>query len=487
MEFSNIGLMDYDSCIGEISGKIYSGCYDGEINNIGDNIIVKIKCAIYHPSLSKKQIIFLVDESGSMCETMPSVKASLFAARNAIIRLIDNTAPQSDYDNIFTNECNVSLITFSDTAKCRWESIAALKSQKLQEKSESISFTESVNNLISKSSTNMGDALLMAFNKTLIDHATWIIVLTDGVSNKGSYQTVEAFKNLMKKLPQNTKIIPLGYTSSFDPEILSELGTMTYLGNEESIAETLGSIMGEIATSFGMNAKIKLPKLQCQQIDPDSLIIVPDTIGVSCDIIGSNYVGCLFNERKYIYGYLPWGNTTNPSIKKYHNSKGYIKYYDINSQRKISIPFIIENGSSSIPDDVYESYFESSKAKLILNIYKNMQNRTFDKKYINSVKSKLEDWKHPLAIPHKEEILRIINIKSFSKENYCSALGVSSSTQNQTNYTNTGRYTTNTQRLASSSACEDFRIYNTPLTSSITNVSTNNIKINTSYMNELHV
>jgi len=457
-----------------ISAKTYSGCYGGETVNVGDSIIVKIKCPTYPVSMSRKQIIFVVDESGSMENTIIAVKASLFAARNSLLRLMDKNLAVLDEnvkDQIFTEKCNVSLITFSDEAYCKWESIAACVAMK---KSTSLdSFSTAVNNIQASYSTNMGAALNMAFAKKIPEYATWIILLTDGIANKGPCQTVRAFEQLVRNIPNHTKIIPLGYTTQFDPDTLSALGNMTYLDSEESIAEIFGSIMAEIATCYGTDAKILLPELVPQSVNPNEIIVVPDTMEVkkSRDIIGNRNVGCLYNEREYMYGHLPWGNTLDLSIYQYHGLKGNISYYDIERKTTVEIPFIIENGGMNIPDDIFEGYFESSKARIILNIYHIKKKRgAFNESYINGIKKKLDDWKHPTAISHKEEILRILNEKNNDKDSYISAVGIATNAQNQSNYTRVGRHVTTTQRITSSEAAEDYATYSTsiPISSSIT-------------------
>ena len=257
----------------DISGRTYSGCYGGNIVNDADLIVVRISCPSYGESLKRKQIIFVCDESGSMVNTISSVRASLFAARDVLLRLIGNDISGmtvDEKDAIFTRECNASIITFSDEAYCKWESNAAEHAQGLDP--SSLTFTAAVHSIASDLSTNMGDALLMALSKVIPGYATWIILLTDGISNKGPYQSISGYKDFMKRVPDNVKIVPLGYTTSFDPNILSILGQMVYLDTEESIAATFGGIIGEIVTCYGINAKITLPELDKEMLGPDELI-----------------------------------------------------------------------------------------------------------------------------------------------------------------------------------------------------------------------
>ncbi|CAH6420396.1 Hypothetical protein HVR_LOCUS1181 [uncultured virus] len=472
-----------------IDAKMYSGCYGGETGNVGDIIVTTINCPLKPMSLNNKQIIFVVDESGSMSGTIPAVRASLFAARNALLRLGGydiSTIDEPNRDILFSKSCNSSIITFSDNANCKWESEIVFQhssepsisfiepsisftepsisfieqSSTLSSKRTFGSFTEAVNNICADSSTNMGDALKMAFQKHNPLCATWIILLTDGMSNKGPCQTKASFEALMNEIPSRTKIIPLGYTAAFDPEVLSTLGNMTYIETEETIAEVLGGIVAEIVTCYGFDAKITLPSLPNAIINPEDNIMVPDVIAEKPrDIIGSGKVGCLFNERKFTYGHLPWGNFQSSEFSQYIGSKGNISYFDLDSMSIVNIPFTVSDGGSTIPDNIREDYFASSKGRILLGIYQAGKLGKFTPSYVNAIKAKLEDWKHPTAATHKEEILRILNNTDGGREEQCNILSNAVCHQNQTNYTTSGRHATNTQRATCGTSATDANVY----------------------------
>lgn len=442
-----------------ITARTYSGCYGGEQSNIGDLLIVKVQCPSLPLSLSMKQIIFVVDESGSMKPTMPAVRASLFAARNGLLNLIGkNVADEAERDRIFTEESNVCIITFSSDARCIWESNVATR---LRNVSPSVlTFSEAVTTIHDDSSTNLGEALELAIQKKLPNHATWIIVLTDGLPNRGTRQTPESFKNFMKEMPSQTKVIPLGYTTEFDPEILSILGTMNYVENEESIAEILGGIMGEIATCYGMHATIELPSFS-QEVNLDELIVAPKESEVPHTVIGSNLMGCVYNDRKFTYGYLPWGNTQRPDFSRYQGLHGSVSYHDIVRNVRVQLPFTIGAGGQ-IPDEVKGAYFESAKARIILGIYNRKRARTLTREQIDSIRAKLQDWKHPLAIAHKEEILRLLQLPPSDRHEMMGMLGNATMGQTQTSYHMRGPHSTVTQRLTARGATNDFRTSQQP-------------------------
>jgi len=440
--------------IDPISSHAYSGCYGGETVNNADIIVTKISCPINNITLNGKQIIFVVDESGSMFSTIPSVKSSLFAARNSLLRLTGHNIKdltENERDILFSDTCNCCLITFSDSAKLRWTSNLS------SETHHGDTFSKAVNDIEADTCTNMGDALKLAFKLKQSDYATWIILLTDGVSNKGPCQTLDSYKNLLKDVPFNTKIIPLGYTTNFDPDVLSVLGNMTYIETEEHIAEIFGGIIGEIVTCYGMNAKINLPHLSSSNIEtsnrndillPDDIIVVDDDINNQPrNVIGTTDVGCLFSERVFMHGWLPWGNTHRPSFSQYVNLKGSLQYYDIATKNEITLPFVISQGPNIVPDEVYDNYFASSKGRILLDIYRMRKHGKYTSHYINAIKTKLEDWNHPTACPHKEEILRILSSSGGLIES-CQIVTRALSTRVQSNYTSNGRYSTNTQRGA---------------------------------------
>lgn len=429
-----------------ISSNLYSGCY-GDSN--GNFIVTTIECANkVKPNLINKQIIFVVDESGSMENTMDSVKVSLIAARHSLLSLLDKNDGEQDKE--FSDICNVCLITFSEEAKCRWESNLARKLQGLEPLP--YTFTETVNNLDSQTCTNMGAALHLAFEKKMKDCITWIILLTDGVSNKGRYQTVDSFKKLMNEIPDKTKIIPLGYTTAFDPETLSCLGNMTYLDCKETIPVTFGSIIGEILTCYGIDGFISIPIIS-EVVDSDDIIIVPDEIIQPKTIIGDNFIDTIYNERKFVYGYL----LSSSSSCNYNGIKCKFRYYNIDS-KKDEIQYFNVTHCDKIPDEVYQDYYETMKSKIILNIYKLRKNNLLTREEVDRIKRKIEKWNHISSIPHKEEILRILSTKNIESGNYYISIGNAVNSQHQSTYTSNSKYMTNIQRISSNNTRISYNI-----------------------------
>ena len=121
-------------------------------------------------------------------------------------------------------------------------------------------------------------------------------------------------------------------------------------------------ITGEIVTCYGLDAKIKLPVPQQKLIDPDETIRAPETVPERArNIIGSSDVGCLFNERKFVYGFLPWGNVQRSELGQYVGLQGSLSYYDFGNKVKVDVPFtILDQRGSPIHDEICENYFISS-------------------------------------------------------------------------------------------------------------------------------
>ena len=427
-----------------ITATVYSQG-DSSLEKLKNSLVVKVHCEPVPPTMENKQVLFVVDVSGSMDDTMPSLKASLFAARNSLLSLlnipVDNLS-QEERDKIFTKTCNSSIITFSNKAKCIWESEKALGSP------ETTTFSEAVNKLKTEFSTNMGDGLRIAFQKANNTNATWIILLTDGCSNKGDYQTVSAFEQLVKKIPQNTKIVPLGYSTEFDHAVLSVLGTMSYLDSQESIAESFGIITGEIVSCYGINAKIILPKIQQETLGLDDLI--PTTNKVSTNFIGSSSMGCVFSDRKYTYGYLPYGYDSTESIDSYLDKEGYLEWYDFTTGETVRKNFTIQK-SEKFDDEILESYFDCLKAKTIMEVYQAKRNG--DETGIRQIVREVEQWSHPMSIKHKQEVIRLCSQNDRSVN--LSLLSQAGSSILQTSY-RLGRFATPSQIFASDRSINDF-------------------------------
>jgi hypothetical protein len=363
----------------------YVGRYGGISTEKADLVAVTIECPTRQASLTRKQIIFAVDVSGSMEEELPAVVASLLAARNALLVAIGLSLEglsEEDIDAAFVQHCRCTVIVFSGSASCIWDSLAP-----------TISFGAAVRGMTLDSRTNLSEGLILAFRKTDPQCATWIVVLTDGIPNCGAHRRAESFKVLVQTAPPHTKIVPLGYGNEFDPSVLSALGVMTYVESREFIGHIMGGIMGEIATCYGLDGNIVLDG---DTMCIDSETIVPAT--VTRDIIGSPHMGVLYSERSFMYAVLDHPRRT-----------GSFTYFDLNTWSTVTSNFVVTDGSTP-PPTLRSHYFMAAKGRLLHDIYRKRNHKTMNAAFVQQVNQKLEDWTDPLAAEDKEEILRALDI-----------------------------------------------------------------------------
>ena len=285
-----------------ITTRSFSGKY-GVDSDIGDIIHAHIDIVPGDIYSMNKEIIFLVDISGSMQRSMKKVKSSLLAFRDSIVGkspMEMETLEPEERDQLFRNTVRTRIITFSNDANEAWSS-----------SDSEATFESVILSLRSEAMTNMGDALKMAFQKTESNIFTWIIAFTDGESNQGPCRTADSFQKLAAKKPLNSKIVSLGYGNRFDPEVLNVVGTFVYVENSEMIPVVLGNLAEEIMTSITFNCVIDIPGSSLPVELTEDTIIVPEGEDNSISgkiIVGDRVVGPLCYGKSYDYVYLPHGN-----------------------------------------------------------------------------------------------------------------------------------------------------------------------------------
>lgn len=409
----------------------YSGCFGGTKTGRGDFLCTTIKCARQAPSITDKQIIFVVDESGSMAPSLDALKTSLLAMCDA---MLDNfpevtTKPQ-DKDEVM-NSLNMALIGFSNYAHILWMSDECRSAS--DRKAEHTTFGKAVQALKAAGSTNLGHALKCAFDLKRPGSVTWIVVLTDGIPNVGEYQTPDSFKHFMSTIPEHTKVISLGYGTQWNPDILNILGSMTYVENEERIAGIFGSIAGEIVTCYGFGANIVIP--------------AHPTL-TQHDLFGSTNIGCVYNDRKFMLGRL----IANSAAQAFVGAPIYIEYYDIVSKQIVTLRHTVTSGGTDIPDDVREAYFAASKARMITAFFG--AHPDFVESNRKVIATKIADWDHPAAAEHKADLERLIQTRqgqNMNQHQRLSYVAAARATATQSDYVS-AKYATPTQRQTSQNA-----------------------------------
>ncbi len=402
-----------------VTAKSFTGKY-GDEGDEGDIIHVQIEMNNDDIFFTGKEVIFLIDISGSMESSMKKVKSSLLAIRDSIVgksSLEMMKLEPDERDNLFRNTINVRLITFSNDATEVWS------------RESDSTFENAVINLHTEAMTNMSDGLKMAFEKVHPDLFTWIIVMTDGESNMGPCRTANSFQKFVTRTkPLNSKIVTLGYGNKFDPEVLDVVGNFVYLENAEMIPVVLGNLAEEIMTSIGFNCTIDTPTIttinnpntnnpnptELTELTDDTIIDAGDNnqIYQGKILVGNRVVGSLCNNRIYNYIYRPHGHKcNNDMIRKYN--KVTICYTNIRNGDRIEKEYDIYHTDEVPSDKIRDLYFNSKKKHLMYRIYKVINtygdNKKYIKKELEMIKKAIESWEDDsIADPHADEIYKLI-------------------------------------------------------------------------------
>ncbi len=387
----------------KVTANSFSGKY-GSDKDIGDIIHIHIEVGKSEPLSTNKEILFLVDTSASMEESLKEVKSSVLAFRDSLVCKTPvemEALTKSERDHLFRNTISTHFITFSNEAKEEWNN----DSEKF--------FEDVVINLRSEALTNMGDALKMAFENADRNSFSWIIAMTDGESNRGPCRTQDSFQRLVTSgKPLNSKIISLGYGSKFDPEVLNVLGTFAYVENSEVIPIVLGNLAEEIMMSVGFNCVVDIPNAQLVSEITEDTIIVPEgqnNIIPGKIISGDRMIGSLCAGKSYDIIYLPHGNHQSTSQLERLNNV-LVRYTDIQSREEIIAEVPVTHTYSEPTAKHRELYFESEKKRLVYSLYKGMQANSKElDKVLKRVEQKIATWTDPLANIHKEELRKMVN------------------------------------------------------------------------------
>ena len=295
------------------------------------------------------------------------------------------------------------------------------------------SFSSVINSLCSGGCTDIGKALNLAFEVSDPECFSWIVLMTDGQANEGQYRREESFHQLIQDHKNSrSSVIALGYGSDFAADILYSVGAFTYIDNCEKIAPVFGSIAGEVVSSWGYDARIALPQVMCYS----------DLTKNAKAVIGSPDVGILYNENRFIYGYLPWGNNHLPTFGNALWSDGVFEYVDIQTQEKVTHHFPISYEGVNVPSWIKAKYYECSKGRIMLSIYVKGKRGSLDHSFVTAVKGKLDGWTDPEALAHKEEILACLDLYVFggagNQAGYA-CLATSCDIRNQNTYISAGQ------------------------------------------------
>ncbi len=476
--------------------KINVTAYKCNLGSTQENLVYSE--VIAGPGISpsaNKEIIFVVDLSGSMRKSIPALKASLLAFRDAILNrnLKTDKRNSMELEMDWRNLIAIDLIGFNEEAKLLYTSAQeqnskanpnlanltimegtaggslksmmedtaggtlesmmgvpeellmgttgeTLKSMKAGASYETgaTAWNETISKLGAGGTTNMGDAIKLAFEKTNPKKFTWIVVLTDGESNVGRYQTIKSFKSLVEETPSNTKIVALGYGKEFNVDVLTAIGEFTYVKNKEQIPLVFGSLANEYLNSWGFNALWGLDNYPGNNVD------------ALRRIIGHNSIGCLYNERRFATGFTVPNEDFYPFINgklNDKNNKGRIMltYTDISTMNTIKIIMEAKFKDGNVPSKILSDYYSSAKERRLNKIYAAISSGNNMDKFLKEVKNDVEKWTADEAKPHREDILVIIDklLRSSgdNKETSLSIMSRCSDSKKQSSHANKDMYT----------------------------------------------
>jgi hypothetical protein len=343
-------------------------------------------------AMEHKSVTFVVDLSGSMEDTLPHVKMSLLAFRSVLFPM--NMPKSREIASRWRH--NLNIVTFSDTASHLWSS----KSCK--------TFEEAVMSMEISDATNMGAGIEMAFAlaRENPNKATWIVVLTDGVSNAGMYQTPESFAFLAKLAPLNTKLVTIGYGDNFDPNILNALGDFSHLKGVEDIPVLMGALAHEVSTASMFGVKIDMGENMGENRSETKSETKSEIK------IGQTFVGVLSTGREFIFGFVPCYS----SMEKLQNlivqgtcitEHGLQHVFEMDifsSASALFRPLWTCDYSPEAPENIRRAFYASATAKMLLETF---HSKNSEGQILKRIKHEVGLWTDKCAIESKETLLRI--------------------------------------------------------------------------------
>lgn len=371
-----------------ISLNGYQGQYGIRDTDSGNIIYANFECdASENNSLLKnKQIIFVVDRSGSMRRSIYSLQNSLLAFRDSLLNhnMRDKTSEQ-DLDNCLRSTIDIRLIIFDNVIE-----------EVYNPEHRNKTWDEAVRGITARRTTNMGDAIKRAYSLSDPKKYTWVVVMTDGESNEGSCQTLDSFQKLRTQEPENTRTITIGYGHDYNVEILKAIGEFTLIRSEEDIPGVFGSIAHEFLETWGFDARFELPK----------------TITYSNEcrcIIGREKVGPLYFDRKFGFALVVSDRVFDLFRQNGGLAFGYTDIADnIRHITKFGpVPLCL---GDKLPRGIREKYCQSAKGRRMDRLQRVLAegNKNMIKEYCEELKGELKLWTDDFAVSHAQELLRLI-------------------------------------------------------------------------------
>jgi hypothetical protein len=425
------------------TANVYQGQY-GTVDQIGTLVHVQLSAGddvnLNPPSSVGKQLIIVLDVSGSMSGSMDNIKSSLLAIRDAVLGMTPLQMKELNEqvrDVLFRQKLDIVIIPFSEEVREDeiWSSQGVNK--------KNLTFEQYVAGLQTRCMTNMGAGIIRAFELGNKNKFKWICVLTDGESNKGIHRTVDSFQQLVSTKPPNSKITAVGYGVQFNPEVLRKMGEFVYIETAEVIPYVFGNLIAEIMTTWAYNCVIN-SDVSDAGLDNEFNELNDDTIikpAVSASkspanqiIVGKRFVGTIYNGRTYDLAYIlgdPTGVNRNTTIT--------YQYELISNGRLVHKEIPVNHNQTSVPPlNLRKTFFEAEKGRIMIRLYHIMQMKRFKNTTVelNAIRAKMARWTDPICVEYKEEVNKMLEAigTGHNQEHALTALRSGADSQTQTSF-----------------------------------------------------
>lgn len=185
----------------------------------------------------RRSLIIGIDVSTSMYQEMRSVQATLRTVYDYVTRFPG---------------CELTCIAYNERAWIVWDPSDVQNNSKER-------FDERISQLTAGGMTDIEAALNLLFRVKVPEVVTNIILLTDGEPTRGA-STPEEFQHLVQRHTDFfTTITAIGYGPLYRYEILQAIGRFVHMPNPQCIAETMGSILGELLTTQFVGVRFDCP------------------------------------------------------------------------------------------------------------------------------------------------------------------------------------------------------------------------------------
>lgn len=294
-------------------------------------------------------LILIVDRSGSMENSIEQVKETLLVIHRFIT---------SDKCN---RPVNLNLITFADEAEINYPN-------------GELSFIDAVNGIYASGMTNMSDALMLTRSIVEKSPNTYkaIIMLSDGMPNKGTYQTINQLTHLSSTIDALCQVgatkISIGYGHEYNPKLLSIFGDFSYARNMSDVKEIIPCAIGRVFTTYGYSGTF--------DVDFPYKRVV----------IGEMTVGSVFNDQVYHLGFAVNPDEIGDNV---NINFSYTNVVDGSSMVLTTKQIIKED---TIPPNVMGMYHEAACVRLLDCYQHKFKKRIITRDEIILIQERILNW-----------------------------------------------------------------------------------------------